>query len=87
MATGRRHDNKDTRQQRERGASEAAQQPDRYGKLSEEVSRVLRNIVLTLLVLAVLSQWALRSDTVRQHLTYADKLEGTPLRQGSRALH
>lgn len=60
---------------------------DRYGKLSEDVSRVLRNIVLTLLVLVVLSQFALRSDGIRQHLSNAEKLEGMPFQKAGRALH
>ncbi|GFN30620.1 hypothetical protein PCURB6_08800 [Paenibacillus curdlanolyticus] len=60
---------------------------ERYDRLLEMVSRVLRNIVLTLFVLVILSQWLLRFDTIRHHLTYADKLEGRPLQQGSRALH
>lgn len=60
---------------------------ERYGKLSEDVSRVLRNIVLTLLVLVVLSQFALRSDGIRQHLSNAEKLEGMPFQKAGRALH
>ncbi|MBD3918774.1 hypothetical protein H8B09_08435 [Paenibacillus sp. PR3] len=60
---------------------------ERYGKLSEDVSRVLRNIVLTLLVLVILSQFALRSDGIRQHLSNAEKLEGMPFQKAGRALH
>ncbi|MNG12512.1 hypothetical protein D3C84_961280 [compost metagenome] len=85
MVADRRPTSKDTKQEKE--SANVPQERERYGQLSEEVSRVLRNIVLTLLVLAVLSQCLLRSDAIRQHLTYADKLEGTPLQQGSRALH
>jgi|GEM_PF-1310110 hypothetical protein len=60
---------------------------ERYRNLSEDVSRVLRNIVLTLLVLVILSQLALRSDGIRQHLSNAEKLEGMPFQKAGRALH
>ncbi|WP_127530778.1 hypothetical protein [Paenibacillus kobensis] len=87
MVADRRLRNKDKKLQQVKGTADGQLERERYGKLSEEVSRVLRNIVLTLLVLAILSQCLLRSDMIRQHLTYADKLEGMPLQRGSRALH
>ncbi|PWW05572.1 hypothetical protein DFQ01_104132 [Paenibacillus cellulosilyticus] len=59
----------------------------RYGKLSDDVSRVLRNIVLTLLILVVLSQVILRSDGIRHHLSNAEKLEGMPFQKVSLTLH
>lgn len=63
------------------------QERQRFGKLSEDVSRVLRNIVLTLLILVVMSQVILRSDVIRQHLSNAEKLEGMPFQKASRTLH
>ncbi|EFM09797.1 hypothetical protein PaecuDRAFT_3300 [Paenibacillus curdlanolyticus YK9] len=62
-------------------------QSDKQCKLSEDVSRVLRNIVLSLLVITILSQMLLRFDLVRQHATSAERLEGMPFKQGVRALH
>jgi hypothetical protein len=59
----------------------------KYGKLSEDVSRVLRNIVLTLLILVIVSQVILCSDGIRHHLSNAEKLEGMPFQQASRPLH
>ncbi|ALS27743.1 hypothetical protein IJ21_23460 [Paenibacillus sp. 32O-W] len=48
----------------------------RPGELSDEVSRWLRNIVIVLLLLMVLSQLALQSAGFRFWATGVDRMEG-----------
>ncbi|MFC4777538.1 hypothetical protein ACFO9Q_12140 [Paenibacillus sp. GCM10023252] len=47
--------------------------------LSDEVSRILRRIILTLLVVAAMSQMALQNEQIRYWVTSVDRLEGTKL--------
>lgn len=47
--------------------------------LSEEVSAVLRKMIITLLILLVCSQVALQNNEIRQWLTGVDRWEGTRL--------
>lgn len=46
-------------------------------KLTDEVSSVLKKIIITLVILLVCSQAALQNDTVRYWLTGVDQWEGT----------
>lgn len=48
-------------------------------RLTEEVSSVLRKIIITLLILLVCSQAALQNNVVRHWLTGVDRWEGTRL--------
>ncbi|OBZ17813.1 MULTISPECIES: hypothetical protein [Bacillales] len=48
-------------------------------KLTEEVSGVLRKIIIGLVILLVCSQAALQNNTVRHWLTGVDQWEGTRL--------
>lgn len=48
-------------------------------QLTEEVSSVLRKIIITLLILLVCSQAALQNNVVRHWLTGVDRWEGTRL--------
>lgn len=48
-------------------------------QLTEEVSSVLRKIIITLLILLVCSQVALQNNVVRHWLTGVDRWEGTRL--------
>ncbi|RCW51135.1 hypothetical protein [Paenibacillus prosopidis] len=48
-------------------------------QLTEEVSTVLRKIIITLLILLVCSQAALQNNVVRHWLTGVDRWEGTRL--------
>jgi hypothetical protein len=48
-------------------------------QLTEEVSSVLRKIIITLLILLVCSQAALQNNVVRNWLTGVDRWEGTRL--------
>jgi hypothetical protein len=48
-------------------------------KLTEDVSSVLRKIIITLVILLVCSQAALQNDAVRHWLTGVDQWEGTRL--------
>ncbi|MGM0880493.1 MAG: hypothetical protein ACQEXQ_05555 [Bacillota bacterium] len=48
-------------------------------QLTEEVSSVLRKIIITLLILLVCSQAALQNNFVRHWLTGVDRWEGTRL--------
>ncbi|MBH5317982.1 hypothetical protein I6N90_09210 [Paenibacillus sp. GSMTC-2017] len=48
-------------------------------KFTESATRILRNVVIILLLLAFLSQIALQNDTIRNWLTSADRWEGTRL--------
>lgn len=48
-------------------------------KLTEEVSNVLRKIIITLLILLVCSQAALQNNAIRHWLTGVDQWEGTRL--------
>lgn len=48
-------------------------------QLSEEVSAVLRKMIITLLILLVFSQVALQNNEIRQWLTGVDRWEGTRL--------
>ncbi len=48
-------------------------------RLTDEVSAILRKIIITLLILLVCSQAALQNDTVRHLLTGVDRWEGTRL--------
>ncbi|MFC4103750.1 hypothetical protein [Paenibacillus xanthanilyticus] len=49
-------------------------------RISDEVSKMLQKIVITLLIAAVLSQLALQSAPIRRWVTGVDRLEGTPFR-------
>ncbi|GGD69367.1 hypothetical protein [Paenibacillus nasutitermitis] len=48
-------------------------------QLSDEVSQVLKKMIITLLVALVISQLALQIPQVRMWVTGVDRLEGTPL--------
>jgi len=48
-------------------------------ELSDDVSNVLKKIVITLLVALVISQLALQIPQVRIWITGVDRLEGAPL--------
>lgn len=47
--------------------------------LTDEVSRILRKMIITLLILLVCSQAALQNNAVRHWLTVVDQWEGTRL--------
>ncbi|MBB3109259.1 hypothetical protein FHS18_001311 [Paenibacillus phyllosphaerae] len=47
-------------------------------QLSDDVSKMLQKIVITLLVAVVFCQLAMQSNTVRRWVTSVDRLEGTP---------
>ncbi|MDQ0058216.1 hypothetical protein [Paenibacillus harenae] len=49
-------------------------------KLSDEVSAVLKKIIISLLILLVCSQAALQNDTIRHWLTGVDRWEGISLK-------
>ncbi|MDQ8735479.1 hypothetical protein [Paenibacillus sp. LHD-38] len=48
-------------------------------KLTDDVSAVLRKIIITLVILLVCSQAALQNNVVRHWLTGVDQREGTRL--------
>ncbi|MCA0754440.1 hypothetical protein KP806_05215 [Paenibacillus sp. N4] len=48
-------------------------------RLTDEVSSVLKKVIIFLLILLACSQAALQNDWVRQLLTSVDKWEGEPL--------
>jgi len=48
-------------------------------RLSDEVSAVLRKMIITMLILLVFSQVALQNNEIRQWLTGVDRWEGTRL--------
>ncbi|WP_419873771.1 hypothetical protein [Candidatus Pristimantibacillus sp. PTI5] len=48
-------------------------------KLTDDVSSVLRKIIITLVILLVFSQAALQNNAVRHWLTGVDQWEGTRL--------
>ncbi|UVI32369.1 hypothetical protein [Paenibacillus spongiae] len=49
----------------------------RLAKLSDDVTEILKKIVITLLIAVVISQVAMQSGAVRRWVTGVDRLEGT----------
>lgn len=54
------------------------QQSKRLTKLSDDVTRILKKIVITLLIAVIISQLAMQSGAIRRWVTGVDRLEGTP---------
>ncbi|MCQ6558057.1 hypothetical protein [Paenibacillus mendelii] len=54
------------------------QQSKRLTKLSDDVTQILKKIVITLLIAVVISQLAMQSGVIRRWVTGVDRLEGTP---------
>ncbi|BBH21020.1 hypothetical protein Back11_23650 [Paenibacillus baekrokdamisoli] len=54
-------------------------QTTRLTKLSDEVTNVLKKIIIILLIAVVLSQLALQIPRVRVWITGVDRMEGTPI--------